>query len=205
MSLLFAVGGFILRFFPDIAKWVGNILEGWNEDRREERRLNLMIRIEDARWKARKEEKVLDSQLQEALLKLTSEMKEIENVVKDRASARDFGTKMISNMDHTLSRGKELEVAPWLRSFGWWGTLAIEGWSALMQPLIATLIMLMWCAWKGAIIGAALEAKQDWTVAIMAAWGIEDWFLMEGVIGFYLAGRVIKQRNLSTTNTVIKG
>lgn len=205
LSILSPIAGFFLRYLPNIFSFIGDIIKGREEDKREERRFQLMERVETLRAKLHTEEKIIDAQLQEALLKLLTEMSSIKASMEDRSSAREYGIHLNSILSSTLKQGKELGVPRWVLSFGWLGVLIIEGWSSAIQPLIATLALGMWSAWKISLFTLAFMDTAGVASAIVATWGLEDWFFMESVLGFFLAGRVQKWGTASNVNTAIKG
>lgn len=191
LSLLF---GFIMRFLPDVFSFIGNILKGREEAKLEERKYVLQERLATLNAKMRRDEKVLDAELSEALAKIQSEMSEITDVIRDRKSAREYGLKAMGLLSSTLAQGKQLGVLQWVLSVGWFWTMLIEGWSAMIQPAIATCVLTMWAIWKGATFYAVLSSTGGVATAILACWQLEDWLFLEAVLGFFLAGRVMKWR-----------
>lgn len=169
--------GFVLRYLPELFKWFGGQWTAKKENDNEERMLRLQFEIEGKRAELAGKQAILQAEIVESLAGVQAEIDGLRAAMEDRKSAREYGAKLVSLMDQTLARGKELGVWGPVLSLGWAGVLLIEMLSASVQPMIAVCAFAMWMYWK-------LAGGQGWTDT--------DWWLMETVVGFYLAGRVQK-------------
>lgn len=190
--MLAALGGFALRYLPNLFGWIGDFFGGREEDRRQEKMLNLQIKLEEKRQEMALKGLVVQAEITEALAALQAELASINASMQDRKSAREYGTKVLGLLAGTLKQGKDLGVSQGWLNVGWIFVLGIEAWSASIQPLIATIALGMWATWKIAAFYAALQATGGLAAAVLAAWGFEDWLFVEAVLGFFLAGRVMK-------------
>ena len=170
--------GFVLRYIPKLFGFAGGMLKEKQERKDEEKLLRLQSELEDKRLAAAGKSEVLQGELAESLAGIQGEITALADSMKDKRDARSYGIKLSSLMDKTLARGKELGIPRWALTLGWGGVLFVEMASASVQPFIAIATLAMWMYYK--------IVKNDLT------WTSHDWWLMETVVGFFLAGRVQK-------------
>jgi hypothetical protein len=175
--MLATVIGFVIRYLPNLFGWVGDFLGKKEDFKREKEMLLIQMQLEEKKAELAVKGMIVQAEITEALVGLQAEVASIAAVSKDRVSARSFGAQLVTMMDTTLSRGKEMGVHPWLLSLGWCSVLAVEEFSAIIQPSIAAWAFGMWIY---TVISGGLK------------WGAEEYMILEAVIGFYLAGRVQK-------------
>lgn len=170
--------GFILRYLPDGIKGVWNWWQGKSEDSQEEKRLRLQLELDTKRAELAAGQKRLDAELAANLAAIQADIEAMRSAMEDRKSARNYGAQINALMVSTLGKGKELGVYTWMISIGWIGVLGIEMFGSIVQPAIAATVFTCWMYWKLSVTPFA--------------WTVEDWMLLESVVGFYLAGRVQK-------------
>lgn len=170
--------GFALRYIPKLFGFAGDALKAKQDRKDEERMVRLQFELEQKKSEMVGKQAILQGEITEALAGIQHEITELSESMKDRKSARSYGVKLASLMDQTLARGKDLGVPTWLIGIGWCGVLFVEMVSASVQAFIAIATLAMWMHYK------IRMGELTWTV--------HDWWLMETVVGFYLAGRVQK-------------
>lgn len=173
--------GFVLRYLPDGIKGIWNWFQGKQEDKQEEARLRLQLELDIKRAELIREGKKLDAELERQLAAIQADIEAMRSSMMDRKSARQYSAQINALMVSTLGKGKELGVYTWMLSIGWLGVLGIEMFGSVVQPAIAATVFSCWMYWKLSVTPFA--------------WTVEDWMLLESVIGFYLAGRVQKWTN----------
>lgn len=139
----------------------------------------LQIQLEKEKATAASDKAYADRETLEAIQGLQLEMTELSETVKNQSAARDYGVKIVSMADQTLARGRDLGVGQGWLTFGWVIVLLLEALSASVQPAIAAMVFTLWAVAKG-------SHSPAWV------WGVEDWMLLDAVIGFYLGGRIKK-------------
>lgn len=183
------IGGALLRFLPDIGSWVGNFFMGREDDRREAKAAKLQIELERLRGQNQMAVQGMQNEHTEALNLILAQQDELRQTIADRQSARAYGSTLHKTITETLRLGGELHIWPWAMSLGWSAAVAVEVFSAMVQPMIAATVFTMWAAWKAATFYGAFQAT-GLTAALAGSFLEADWMLMESVVGFYLAGRV---------------
>lgn len=178
--MLSLIGGALLRFLPDIGSWVGNFFMGREDDRREEKSARLQIELEKLRGQNQMAVQGMQNDHTEALNLLLAQQDELRQTIADRQSARAYASTLHKTITETLKVGKEIGVWPWVMSLGWASAVTVEVLSAAVQPMIAATVFSLWAYWKYTVVTAL--GSEIWT--------LEDWMLLEAVIGFFLAGRV---------------
>jgi len=171
------VVGFILRYLPALFTGVSDYFGKKSDHKNEMEMMRLSSELELVRSKTAAQSIMQSAEINQSILALQAEVANVTASITDRTSAREYQTKIVSMMDSTLSKGKELGVYKWLLSVGWTTALFIECLSASVQPCIAVCAFSMWIYYR-------IKTQQGF--------GIEDWALIEAVVGFYLAGRVQK-------------
>lgn len=173
-QLVSGVLGFAGQYLPD---W----LKGKQEDAREEKMVRLQIELEKEKTRAAGDKAYADRETLEAVNGLQLEMSELNSTVQNQIAAREYGVKIVSMADQTLARGKEMKIAHGWLTVGWLLVLAIECFSASVQPCIAAVVFIFWGVTKAL-------ATPAWV------WDVSDWMLLDAVIGFYLGGRLKKAK-----------
>lgn len=171
--------GFVTRYLPNFFKWVGGKISEKQDLAAEEKMIRLRDELDRKRNAAQGQQAIASAEITLAITNLQSEIESLRIAAEDKASARKYGVKAISLMDATLAKGKDLGVHWGFLVFGWYMVLFVEMLSAIVQPMIATTVFAMWVYTKIKTAGPL-------------TWGVEDWALMEAIVGFYLAGRVQK-------------
>lgn len=190
LGILAGLGGFAIRYLPNLFSWLGDWFKAKQELSIQERMAVLTMKLEEKRAELAIKGMVINAEITEALASLQAEIAMMVKSLEDRKSAREFGAKLVSMMDRTLSRGKELGVPSWVISIGWCGVLSVEMLSAAIQPSIAVWAFGMWIHYR-------LTSDAVWT------W--QDMEILWAVVGFYLAGRVQKFEETKRVRTAVGG
>lgn len=178
--------GFAIRYIPKLFGFAGGMIKEKQERKDEEKLILLQGELENRRLAAAGQSAVLQGELAESLAGIQAEITALADAMQDKKDARSYGLKLASLMDKTLARGKELGIHPVALMIGWGGVLFVEMASAAVQPFIAIATLAMWMHYK--------IAQTD------LSWTAHDWWLMETIVGFYLAGRVQKHTDKDKDN-----
>lgn len=179
LTFLAMLGGFITRYLPAAA---GKIFDFFTE------RANLaqQIKLEEVKAKSAEKMQVISADLEFGLAQIQERLADVQAALEDRKSARQYGMTLISLMEKTLRIGRDLGVTKWTLGFWWGAAMAVEVFSAAVQPMIAATVFSCWLALKVALFFKCAD--------ISALWTLEDWLLLDAVMGFYLAGRLQKRQ-----------
>ena len=177
--------GFVTRYIPTLFDWVGSYFGKKQDHSNEMEMMKLSLEIEKSKAEIHSKEVVQTAEINQSILAMQNEMANISATITDRTSAREYESKIVSVMDATLSKGKELGVWSWILSLGWTAVLFIECLAASVQPAIAVCAFAMWITYRISNGGAFMA---------------EDWALIDAVVGFYLAGRVQKLNAIKENN-----
>lgn len=184
--------GAAVRYLPNLFGFVGDRVKDAQDQKYEKERIALSLQLEESKAKAGAQMAQIQGESAEALATIQGSIEELKALQVDRQSARQYGQTLHNAMIKALGAGKSLGVWRWLLSLGWFSVLAVEALSALIQPMIAVCAFAMWIAWKVSLFQHGLDLSGG-AVAIAAAlaatWTENDWMLMDGVLGFFLAGR----------------
>lgn len=174
--------GFITRFLPDVFKGVGNMFKARSERKAEEQTMRLQLQIEQARSAGASDVAGINAESAEILAGIHGELDEIKHNIADRKDARKYGIKALERLNGTLQKGIDMGLSKLWLGMGWHMVLFVEMLSASVQPMMAVVVFAMWMSSK--------ITANDMT------FGPDDWWLMECIIGFFLAGRVKKHTGM---------
>lgn len=193
--MLALIGGALVRFIPSIGAWLGERLGLMQDDHLEEKAINRQIRLEEIKAKSAIDTRKLDYEALQAITGMQAGMAEMAAAIQDRKSAREFSSTVHRSIVGTLALGEKMGLSKRLLGFGWWCALMVEVFTASVQPGIAAVVFAAWAYWKYKMF-AAFAVTAGTTTAALAIWTLEDWMLLEAVIGFFLAGRaLVRDRN----------
>lgn len=189
--MLALLGGAMVRFIPSIGQFLGKWLEGLDSDRREAKNVELQIKLEEAKAKNALAARRLDAETEKVLAGMAASLSELKNLAEDRRSARSFASALQQAITATLETGRAMALDRRLLGLGWLLALLVEVSTAAVQPFIAFTVFGVWTGFKVSMFLKALDGSGAAADAFAATWGVEDWMLLEAVIGFFLAGRAL--------------